>query len=224
MVSKKKALEMIDTIDKMFPDAECELNHKNPFELTIAVLLSAQCTDNAVNRVTKNLFEKYHTPEDYLQVDHNELENDIRSIGLYRNKAKNIQKLSQSLIDKFDGEVPHTHAELESLAGVGRKTANVVMSVGFGEPALAVDTHVERVSKRLGICRWNDSVSEVERRLTSIIPKDRWTKSHHQLIFFGRYHCQARKPKCGECPLFDDCREGQKRYKAILRATRGLSS
>ncbi|MBI5975372.1 endonuclease III [Staphylococcus canis] len=221
MISKKKALEMIDKIDAMFPNAQCELNHENPFDLTIAVLLSAQCTDNTVNKVTENLFQKYRTPEDYLSVPLSELENDIRSIGLYRNKAKNIQKLSQSLISKYDGEVPHTREGLESLAGVGRKTANVVMSVAFDEPALAVDTHVERVSKRLGICRWKDSVAEVERRLTSIIPKSRWTKSHHQLIFFGRYHCLARKPKCEVCPLFDDCREGQKRYRASLRATSG---
>ncbi|WP_340278290.1 endonuclease III [Staphylococcus coagulans] len=221
MISKKKALEMIDVIDQMFPNAECELVHDNPFELTIAVLLSAQCTDNTVNKVTHSLFQKYHTPEDYLAVDLEELQQDIRSIGLYRNKAKNIQKLSQSLLDQFNGEVPHTHAKLESLAGVGRKTANVVMSVAFGEPALAVDTHVERVSKRLGICRWKDNVTEVERRLTSIIPKERWTKSHHQLIFFGRYHCLAKKPKCGVCPLFDDCREGQKRYRASLKAAGG---
>lgn len=214
---------MIDVIDQMFPDAECELVHKNPFELTIAVLLSAQCTDNTVNRVTKDLFQKYHTPEDYLAVDLEELQQDIRSIGLYRNKAKNIQKLSQSLLDQFNGTVPQTHAELESLAGVGRKTANVVMSVAFGEPALAVDTHVERVSKRLGICRWKDNVTEVERRLTSIIPKSRWTKSHHQLIFFGRYHCLAKKPKCGECPLFEDCREGQKRFRASTKKTEALS-
>lgn len=212
---------MIDVIDQMFPNAECELVHDNPFELTIAVLLSAQCTDNTVNKVTHSLFQKYHTPEDYLAVDLEELQQDIRSIGLYRNKAKNIQKLSQSLLDQFNGEVPHTHAELESLAGVGRKTANVVMSVAFGEPALAVDTHVERVSKRLGICRWKDNVTEVERRLTSIIPKERWTKSHHQLIFFGRYHCLAKKPKCGVCPLFDDCREGQKRYRVSLKAAGG---
>ncbi|WP_281200606.1 endonuclease III [Staphylococcus schleiferi] len=221
MISKKKALEMIDVIDQMFPNAECELVHDNPFELTIAVLLSAQCTDNTVNKVTHSLFQKYHTPEDYLAVDLEELQQDIRSIGLYRNKAKNIQKLSRSLLDQFDGEVPHTLAELESLAGVGHKTANVVMSVAFGEPALAVDTHVERVSKRLGICRWKDNVTEVERRLTSIIPKERWTKSHHQLIFFGRYHCLAKKPKCGVCPLFDDCREGQKRYCASLKAAGG---
>ncbi|MGO1990033.1 endonuclease III [Mammaliicoccus vitulinus] len=216
MISKKKALEMMDVIDEMFPDAECELVHDNPFELTIAVLLSAQCTDVLVNKVTKSLFQKYKTPEDYLSVSLEELQDDIRSIGLYRNKGKNIQKLCQSLLDHYDGVVPSTHEELESLAGVGRKTANVVMSVAFGEPALAVDTHVERVSKRLAICKLKDNVRQVEDRLCSIIPKERWTKSHHQLIFFGRYHCVARKPKCEACPLLDDCREGQKRLKAGL--------
>ncbi|PNZ31423.1 endonuclease-like protein [Staphylococcus petrasii] len=214
MISKKKALEMIDVIADMFPDAECELKHDNAFELTIAVLLSAQCTDNLVNKVTRSLFKKYKTPEDYVKVDLEELQDDIRSIGLYRNKSKNIKKLCESLLEKFDGEVPHTHKELESLAGVGRKTANVVMSVAFGEPSLAVDTHVERVSKRLGINRWKDNVTQVEDRLCSIIPKERWSKSHHQLIFFGRYHCIARKPKCDICPLLEDCREGQKRMKA----------
>lgn len=208
---------MIDIIADMFPNAECELRHNNAFELTIAVLLSAQCTDNLVNKVTATLFTKYKTPEDYLAVPLEELEQDIRSIGLYRNKAKNIKKLCTSLLEKFNGQIPQTHAELESLAGVGRKTANVVMSVAFGEPALAVDTHVERVSKRLGINRWKDNVRQVEDRLCSIIPRDRWNKSHHQLIFFGRYHCIARKPKCDICPLFDDCREGQKRYKLKLK-------
>lgn len=161
MISKKKALEMIDVIADMFPDAECELRHDNAFELTIAVLLSAQCTDILVNKVTKSLFAKYKTPEDYLNVSDEELQSDIKSIGLYRNKAKNIKKLCQSLLDKFDGEIPQTHQELESLAGVGRKTANVVMSVAFNEPSLAVDTHVERVSKRLGINRWKDNVRQV---------------------------------------------------------------
>ncbi|EFU84915.1 endonuclease III [Staphylococcus lugdunensis] len=217
MISKKKALKMIDIIADMFPNAECELRHNNAFELTIAVLLSAQCTDNLVNKVIATLFTKYKTPEDYLAVPLEELEQDIRSIGLYRNKAKNIKKLCTSLLEKFNGQIPQTHAELESLAGVGRKTANVVMSVAFGEPALAVDTHVERVSKRLGINRWKDNVRQVEDRLCSIIPRDRWNKSHHQLIFFGRYHCIARKPKCDICPLFDDCREGQKRYKLKLK-------
>lgn len=217
MISKKKALEMIDVIADMFPNAECELKHDNAFELTIAVLLSAQCTDNLVNKVTRTLFQKYKIPQDYLNVDIEELQNDIRSIGLYRNKAKNIQKLCQSLLEQFNGQIPSTHKELESLAGVGRKTANVVMSVAFDEPSLAVDTHVERVSKRLGINRWKDNVTQVEDRLCSIIPKERWSRSHHQLIFFGRYHCLARKPKCDICPLLDDCREGQKRMKAQLK-------
>lgn len=217
MISKKKALEIIDVIADMFPNAECELKHDNAFELTIAVLLSAQCTDNLVNKVTRTLFQKYKTPQDYLNVDIEELQNDIRSIGLYRNKAKNIQKLCQSLLEQFNGQIPSTHKELESLAGVGRKTANVVMSVAFDEPSLAVDTHVERVSKRLGINRWKDNVTQVEDRLCSIIPKERWSRSHHQLIFFGRYHCLARKPKCDICPLLDDCREGQKRMKAQLK-------
>ncbi|MBE7335001.1 endonuclease III [Staphylococcus haemolyticus] len=217
MISKKKALEMIDVIADMFPNAECELKHDNAFELTIAVLLSAQCTDNLVNKVTRTLFQKYKTPQDYLNVDIEELQNDIRSIGLYRNKAKNIQKLCQSLLEQFNGQIPSTHKELESLAGVGRKTANVVMSVAFDEPSLAVDTHVERVSKRLGINRWKDNVTQVEDRLCSIIPKERWSRSHHQLIFFGRYHCLARKPKCEICPLLDDCREGQKRMKGQLK-------
>lgn len=217
MISKKKALEMIDVIADMFPNAECELKHDNAFELTIAVLLSAQCTDNLVNKVTRTLFQKYKTPQDYLNVDIEELQNDIRSIGLYRNKAKNIQKLCQSLLEQFNGQIPSTHKELESLAGVGRKTANIVMSVAFDEPSLAVDTHVERVSKRLGINRWKDNVTQVEDRLCSIIPKERWSRSHHQLIFFGRYHCLARKPKCDICPLLNDCREGQKRMKGQLK-------
>ncbi|MCU5745498.1 endonuclease III [Staphylococcus sp. SQ8-PEA] len=217
MVTNKKALEMIDVISDMFPDAECELKHDNPFQLTIAVLLSAQTTDNSVNRLTKGLFKKYKTAEDFLSVEQAELEQDIKTIGLYRNKAKNIQKLCRSLLDKFDGKIPQTHKELESLAGVGRKTANVVMSVAFGEPSLAVDTHVERVSKRLGICRWKDNVKQVEEKLCRVVPRERWNKTHHQLIFFGRYHCLARTPKCDVCPLFEDCREGQKRYKARLR-------
>lgn len=217
MISNKKALEMVDVIAQMFPDAECELKHDNAFELTIAVLLSAQTTDISVNKLTKDLFQKYKTPEDYLNVDISELENDLRTIGLYRSKAKNIQKLCRSLLDQFDGEIPQTHAELESLAGVGRKTANVVMSVAFGEPSLAVDTHVERISKRLGICRWKDNVRQVEDKLCHVVPRERWNKTHHQLIFFGRYHCLARKPKCDVCPLFNDCREGQKRYKAKLK-------
>lgn len=213
MLSKKKTLEVLDVIDKMYPDAECELAHKNSFELTIAVLLSAQATDNHVNKVTKELFKKYSTPEDFLNVPLEEVQNDIRSIGLYRNKGKNIQKLCRDLIDRFDGKIPDNYDDLISLAGVGRKTANVVLSVAFDVPRIAVDTHVERVAKRLAIARYKDSVLEVEETLMKKIPKERWSKTHHQLIFFGRYHCLSRNPKCNVCPLLNDCREGQKRMK-----------
>jgi endonuclease III len=198
----------------MYPDAHCELNHKNPFELVIAVLLSAQCTDVLVNKVTKELFQKYQSPEDYLNVSLEELQQDIRSIGLFRNKAKNIQNLCKMLIEEYGGIVPNNRDELIKFPGVGRKTANVVVSVAYGVPAIAVDTHVERVSKRLGFCRWKDTVLEVEQTLMKKIPKEEWSVTHHRMIFFGRYHCKAQNPQCPACPLLDLCREGKKRMKA----------
>ncbi|SFE34632.1 endonuclease III [Alteribacillus iranensis] len=213
MLTNKQVSEAVTMIGEMFPDAECELHHSNPFELLIAVVLSAQCTDALVNKVTPDLFNKYKTPEDYVEVSQEELEQDIRSIGLYRNKAKNIKKLSKSLIEQYNGEVPESKEELMELAGVGRKTANVVASVAFGVPAIAVDTHVERVSKRLGICRWKDNVREVENTLMKKVPKEEWSVTHHRLIFFGRYHCKAQSPQCPVCPLLDMCREGKKRMK-----------
>lgn len=211
MLSTKAWLEALDTMDAMFPDAHCELVHENPFELVVATLLSAQCTDVLVNRVTQTLFQKYKTPEDYLAVNVTELEQDIKSIGLYRNKAKNIQKLSQMIIDEFGGIVPDDRDTLTRLPGVGRKTANVVVSVAFDVPALAVDTHVERVAKRLGVCKWKDSPLQVEETLMKKTPIDRWNRAHHQMIFFGRYHCKAQNPNCPECPLLYMCREGKKR-------------
>lgn len=214
--SKKKTMEMIDVIAGMFPDAEAELNYTNPFELTIAVLLSAQTTDIGVNRVTEGLFERFKTPEDYLSVEVEEIEQYIKTIGLYRTKAKNIQKLCRDLIDKYNGEIPGNYDDLVTLAGVGRKTANVVLSVAFDTPRIAVDTHVERVSKRLAIARLKDSPLQVEETLMRKIPAERWSQTHHQLIFFGRYHCTARNPKCRECPLLAECREGQKRLKKGL--------
>ncbi|MER1934789.1 MAG: endonuclease III [Priestia megaterium] len=213
MLTLKQIRQCLDAMAEMFPDAHCELNHRNPFDLVIAVALSAQCTDALVNRVTADLFKKYQTPEDYLAVSLEELQQDIRSIGLYRNKAKNIQKLCRMLIDEYGGEVPTDRDELTNLPGVGRKTANVVVSVAFGVPSIAVDTHVERVSKRLGICRWKDSVLEVEKTLMRKIPKDEWSVTHHRLIFFGRYHCKAQSPQCHVCPVLDLCREGKKRMK-----------
>lgn len=213
MLNKTQIRYCLDTMADMYPEAHCELIHDNPFELVIAVALSAQCTDALVNKVTKNLFQKYKTPEDYLSVSLEELQQDIRSIGLYRNKAKNIQKLCRMLLDDYNGEVPKDRDELTKLPGVGRKTANVVVSVAFGIPAIAVDTHVERVSKRLAICRWKDSVLEVEKTLMKKIPMDEWSVTHHRMIFFGRYHCKARRPQCEECPLLEVCREGKKRMK-----------
>src|SRR5699024_5767127 len=191
----------------------CELTHENPFELLIAVLLSAQTTDVNVNRVTEDLFRKYKTPEDYIVVPLEELEHDIKRIGLFRTKAKNIRKLCTMLMEDFDGVVPQTREELIQFPGVGRKTANVVSSVAFNVPAIAVDTHVERVAKRLAFCRWKDSVLQVEETLMKKIHKDEWSVAHHRFIFFGRYHCKAAKPNCPQCPLLSVCREGQKRMR-----------
>lgn len=217
MKAKEKMRHILDVIADMYPDAHCELRHDNPFELTIAVLLSAQCTDETVNKVTADLFRKYKRPEDYLGVPLEELEQDIRRIGLFRNKAANIQKLSRILIDKHDGEVPETHEGLTELPGVGRKTANVVMSNAFGVPAIAVDTHVERVSKRLAIAKPDDTVLEVEHKLMKLVPRDEWTLTHHRLIFFGRYHCKAQNPQCPVCPLLDHCKEGKRRMKPAVQ-------
>ncbi|WP_148931363.1 endonuclease III [Paenibacillus methanolicus] len=204
---------VLRVVGDMFPDAHCELHHSNPFELTIAVLLSAQCTDETVNKVTATLFQKYRTPEDYLSVPLEELEGDIRRIGLFRNKAANIQKLSRLLLEDYGGEIPREHEELTKLPGVGRKTANVVVSNAFGVPAIAVDTHVERVSKRLGIAKADDSVLEVEKKLMKLVPRELWTETHHRLIFFGRYHCKAQNPACPVCPLLEVCKEGKQRMK-----------
>jgi endonuclease-3 len=211
-----KIRHVLNTIAEMFPNARCELNHRNPFELTIAVLLSAQCTDETVNKVTASLFDKYRTPQHYLNVPQEELENDIRRIGLFRNKAANIQKLCRIIIDKHGGEIPSEHEALMELPGVGRKTANVVVSNAFDVPAIAVDTHVERVSKRLGIAKADDSVLEVEKKLMRKVPREEWTMTHHRLIFFGRYHCKAQNPKCDLCPLLELCKEGKTRMKAAL--------
>ncbi|MGM9928188.1 MAG: endonuclease III [Bacillus sp. (in: firmicutes)] len=213
MLNKKQTSYCVEKMQEMYPDAHCELVHANPFELVIAVALSAQCTDVLVNKVTAKLFQKYKTPEDYLKVSLEELQNDIRSIGLYRNKAKNIQKLCQMLLQDYEGVVPVDRDELMKLPGVGRKTANVVVSVAYGIPAIAVDTHVERVSKRLGICRWKDNVLQVEETLMKKIQKEEWSRTHHTMIFFGRYHCKAQNPQCEVCPLNDICREGKKRLK-----------
>ena len=210
-MNNEKLERILQTLDQMFPDARCELNHSNELELLIAVMLSAQTTDQSVNKLTDKLFQKYHTVEDYANAPIEELEKDLRTIGLYRNKAKNVKLMAQKLIDDFHGEVPRDHAALTTLPGVGRKTANVVVSECFQIPALAVDTHVERIAKRLGFAFKKDSVLTVERKLQKKIPKERWIKTHHQLIFFGRYHCKATNPQCMDCPLIDICREPKRK-------------
>lgn len=214
MLSKEKTMEAINIMYDMFPEAVGELQHKNPFELLIAVILSAQATDVSVNKATPALFAEFPTPEALAVAPIDEIIAKIKTIGLYRNKAKNIKACAQQLLERFNGEVPKTRAELITLPGVGRKTANVVMGDAFGEPAIAVDTHVERVSKRLRICKLSASVLEVEETLMRKIPKELWIKTHHTMIFFGRYHCLARNPKCEVCPLLYMCQDGKDRMKA----------
>lgn len=198
--------EILSVLDEMFPNAECELNHTNSFELIVAVALSAQTTDKSVNKITKDLFKKYKSPQDFIDTDIHEIEEDLKRIGLYKNKARNLKKMSELLIQNFNGIVPASQAELESLPGVGRKTANVVLSVWFDVPRIAVDTHVERVSKRLKLAYQNDSVRKVEDKLMRKIPKNKWSDTHHKMIFFGRYHCTARNPQCNNCKLKQICR------------------
>jgi len=201
-----RVTRILQVLEELYPNAECELKHSNGFELLIAVMLSAQTTDKSVNSLTDSLFKKYHTPQDFVDCELSELQNDLRRIGLYKNKAKNIKAMSKILIDSFDSQVPSSQIELEKLPGVGRKTANVVLSVWFGVARIAVDTHVERVSKRLKLAYLKDNVRQVEEKLMRKIPRDKWSDTHHKMIFFGRYHCTSRNPKCEDCPLQDLCR------------------
>ncbi len=197
---------IINVFDKMFPKAFCELNYRNHFELLVAVILSAQTTDKAVNKVTKNLFQKFSTPEEFACASVEAIENEIKHLGLYKNKAKNIKKMSQMLIKQYYSKIPDTMDLLIKLPGVGRKTANVMLSEAFSKSAFAVDTHVERVSKRLQIAEETDSLIIVERKLNAYFPEELWSKLHHQMIFFGRYHCLARNPKCNICDLKNVCK------------------
>ncbi|MDO7880431.1 MAG: endonuclease III [Enterococcus mundtii] len=213
MLGKQRTMEAFEKMYEMFPKAHGELQHKNPYELLIAVILSAQATDVSVNKATPALFEAFPTPEALAKAPLEEIIPKIKTIGLYRNKAKNIKACAQQLIDHFGGQVPQTREELVSLPGVGRKTANVVLGDAFGVPAIAVDTHVERVTKRLRICKLDASVQEVEQTLMKKVPESLWVKTHHTLIFFGRYHCTARSPRCEVCPLLDMCQDGKMRMK-----------
>ncbi|SFQ22239.1 DNA-(apurinic or apyrimidinic site) lyase /endonuclease III [Desemzia incerta] len=198
-MSKKKTVQIIEAMGEIFPEAECELIHRNAFELLIAVMLSAQTTDVSVNRITPQLFAAFPTPEAFEHATVEEVQEHIKSIGLYRNKAKYIKGCCHKLVTEFNGQVPETLEELQSLPGVGRKSANVVLSVAFGVPAIAVDTHVERVTKRLRIVPQKANVREVEEVLMKKLPPELWGKAHHRLIFFGRYQCSARKHDHEKC-------------------------
>lgn len=204
MLKKPKIREVIDLLEELYPDACCELDFRSPFELLVATILSAQSTDKRVNIVTEQLFKKYNTPKTMLKLSQEELQEQIRTIGFYRNKSKNILNTSRILIEDYGGEVPHFREELIKLPGVGRKTANVVISNAFGQQAIAVDTHVFRVSNRIGLAD-SSNVEDTEKDLMKNIPKDEWTKVHHLIIFHGRRLCKARGPKCEECILKDIC-------------------
>jgi endonuclease-3 len=202
---KQQTAEVIKRLKKMYPDAHCALNHSNAFELLVATILSAQCTDERVNIVTATLFRKYRTPQDYLDVELEELTNDIKSINFFNNKAKNIQATARKIVEEFGGEVPQTMEELLTLNGVARKTANVVLGNAFGiASGVVVDTHVSRLSQRLGLTE-QTTPEKIEKDLAELVPKKDWVMFPHWLIYHGRQICNARKPKCDECKLNDIC-------------------
>lgn len=208
-MEKNKVKKIIDTLSGVFTDKPA-LNFSSPFELLIAVILSAQCTDERVNKVTAKLFEKYCTPESMLTLTEKELEGYIFSCGLYKTKAKHILSASRDIVDKFNGQVPNDLDGLRSLDGVGRKTANVVYSVAFKGDAIAVDTHVFRVSNRIGLAKAKN-VLNTEKQLMENIDKKDWSRAHHYLIYLGRSYCKASKPDCENCPIKEYCDKKIKR-------------
>ncbi|SDG87720.1 endonuclease III [Desulfosporosinus hippei] len=206
-IGSKEPVSMLifDALQERFPDAHCELEYNTPFELLIATILSAQCTDERVNLVTASLFAEANSPQAVLDLGQAKLENKIRSLGLYHNKAKNILAACQVLVENFQGQVPWDLESLKGLPGVGRKTANVVVSNAFGIPSIAVDTHVFRVAHRLGLSN-GKTPEKVEEELMGLFPQDKWSLLHHLLIFHGRRICNARKPGCEACPVSEFCK------------------
>ena len=203
---KTNKIELISNyLDELFPNPKCELIYNKDYELLIAVVLSAQATDKSVNLVTPILFNKYPSLKDLKDASINDLIDIIRSIGTYNRKAQYIKEIATILYEDYDGKVPKTRKILESLPGVGRKTSNVFLSEFYNYPAIAVDTHVERVSKRLKLAYKNDDVLKIEKKLEKVFPKDTWAKRHLQLVLFGRYYCKAIKPECSNCKLKDIC-------------------
>lgn len=205
-----KSEEFLKRLDKMIPNPRCELNYNKDYELLIATVLSAQCTDKRVNMVTKELFNKYDIFSLAL-ADQKEIENLIMPVGTFRRKSEYIIAIAKSLVESYQGKVPNNRKYLESLPGVGRKTCNVVLSNIYNEPAIAVDTHVERVSKRLAIAKEKDDVLTVEKKLMRFLPKEKWSRTHHQMVLFGRYICKSKNPNCSECNLKEFCKFYKKR-------------
>ena len=197
-------------LDELFPNPKCELNYNNDYELLIAICLSAQTTDKRVNEVTKVLFEKYPRLEDLKNADVKDLEQIIRPLGSFHKKSCYVKELSTIIVDKYSSVVPTARTDLESLPGVGRKTVNVFLGEFYNYPAIAVDTHVERVSKRLRIAKKDSNVKEVEEKLMKFYPKKEWAKRHLQMVLFGRYYCKAIKPLCENCKLKEYCKEKRK--------------
>lgn len=204
--SKKEIVLILDRLKTEYPDAECALVHQNLYQLLIAVVLSAQTTDKSVNKISAKLFEAYPDPKALASAEQDEVIEIIKTIGMYKTKSKNIIALAKELTERFQGSVPDNYDDLISLPGVGRKTANVVLSVGFGQQRIAVDTHVFRVTNRIGIVKEKD-VLKTELALMETLPQERWSEAHHSLIFHGRNCCSARNPRCEECIITDICRK-----------------
>lgn len=201
----KNILEIINKVDKLYESPKCELVFNSNYELLVAVILSAQCTDKRVNKVTSELFKDYNTPLKMIKLSQEELEEKIRPCGFFHNKAKHILECSREIVYKYNGEIPQTKKELKNLAGVGEKTANVVLATAYNIPAIAVDTHVFRVSNRLGLANAKD-VTKTQKDLEKNIPKDKWIKFHYALVLHGRYICKSQNPNCENCELKNLCK------------------
>lgn len=204
MNAENRVMKIIEILNSTYPDVKTQLNHATPFQLLVATILSAQCTDRQVNKVTETLFKTLKKPEDFVETEQSVLENMIRSTGYYKNKAKNLKNCARALIEKYDGVVPDNLNDLVGLPGVGRKTANVVLNSVFGIPGIVVDTHVARISQRLDLTKNKDPV-KIEFDLMKIIPEQEWDGFSLRLIYFGREFCRARNPLCADCPLYNLC-------------------
>ena len=213
---KDRVEEILSYLEQIFPDAHCELTYNKDYELLIAIVLSAQTTDKSVNKVTPTLFDKYKTLESLANASLEDIEEIIKSIGTFKKKSQFIKNIAISLVNDYNGIVPNDRTYLESLSGVGRKTTNVFLAEYYKVPTIAVDTHVDRVSKRLKLAKENDAVAKVEQNLMKCIPKDKWIETHHRLIFFGRYMCKAMKPNCSECKLKHLCKYNEENNDRIV--------